>query len=628
MRRRGESARLRLLALVTCLAALCGCDGGRELTVASKLNSENQILAEMLALVAKQEGIAVRKHVPYGNTFDCQEAIKAGTIDIYPEYTGTGLSMMGVPPVADADQALQRVHQLFEPFGLRWLGRLGVDNAYVLVVRAEFASRHELRRISQLAELEEGIRFATGEEFVNRVVDGMPALIRRYGLSNTRIVLETDDKQKLYDALLRKDVDVAVGFATDGRIEEYSLTILEDDNGLFSPYEAVPLVRSEALQRFAGLERAYERLAQVLDNAQMRTLNKQVELNGADPEAVAGAFLVDAEIIEPEASKQALKKLLVAIPPSTSKLRFSRLNGQALAALRQANAGRRLEFKEFADPVGAVVRGETFVAVVGAEFFFELDPVGRLPRLVPRIEAVSPVGFRMLHVVAKPGRLDPAEPVFDQVGRIGVGPEHGSTHRLATILVDAYAPKQVPEIVFGETNEQLDQAEQGELDAVLSLIKPGSPLITLAVQGGELSLYPLPSWDAEEREFRYPFIRSAKVPAKTYPGIDEALDTVSTQVVIAAPGKLRQHIGNHGPGDALDAARKPLPLAMKEKISKALAGPRMIDPTLPGESVGVGRKPSEIAPLNPAPEISLLTAVVLLLLIYVFVEVFRARKPT
>lgn len=110
----------RLLGfLIVFLALLGGCTGQEPLRVASKESAENRILAEMFVIMAREANVAVKRNIPYGNTFDLQEAIKEGKIDLYPEYTGTGLSMMGMPSMSDGDQALETVRKVFSRFDLR-----------------------------------------------------------------------------------------------------------------------------------------------------------------------------------------------------------------------------------------------------------------------------------------------------------------------------------------------------------------------------------------------------------------------------------------------------------------------------------------------------------------------------
>ena len=615
------------LTLLVAFVLFAGCGPDRELRVGSKAATENQILAEMLALVAQNEGVPVRKLVPYGNTFDCQEGVKAGELDVYPEYTGTGLSMMGVPAQRNADggwepdQDLARVKRLFQPFGLRWLGRFGVDNRYVLVVRPGLASRYRIDRISQLANIEGGVRVGTGTEFQNRVIDGMPALIRRYGLTDVETPLITDDKKKLYDALLKQSIDVAVGYGTDGRIEEFGLKLLNDDLRLFPPYEVAPLIRAKALEVFPALEGAFAELAGVLDAATMRRLNKQVELAGAAPSEVARGFLIAKKLIVEPAAKRPRKKLWVAIPPGEDSKRFSRLHGLALAALRSANPGRAAESRASADPVDAVVSGEAFAAVIGAEHFFQTGGA-ELPRANPEIEAACPVGFRMLHVLARRG----AHPALAQVTKLGVGSKGGSTHRIAQLLVEAYGVSNQVELVFGELEEQLAAVKTGALDARLEHVEVGAPQVTRALRDAAFSLAPIDNWEQDGREFRHPFMRRSRIPARAYPRMVAGVDTVSTQVVIAGPARVSKAFGDHGPVDVIASTREPLPRALKQRLVEAISGPRMIDPSLPGESVGVGRKVGKAAPINPTPEVSLLTALLLFLFVYVFVEVFRTRE--
>ena len=624
--------KLTVLALLCCLVFLTSCQPERHLQIGSKYITENMILAEMMAVMAEQAGIPVERRVPYGNSFDCQEGIKAGDIDLYPEYTGTGLAMMGVPAIRDNDRAIQEVKRLFEPFHLQWHDRLGIDNSYVLVMLPSRTTRQGITDISHLAGETVPIQFGTGEEFPSRAVDGLNAMTRRYGINAGRDHLITDEKKDLYHALLKEHIDVVVGYGTDGYIEEFGLIVLKDDLGFFPPYEVAPLVRREAVTMYPALKSALKLLSGVLDNKTMRLLNKRVEIDGLDPRLVAEEFLVEKGLLDTLPEEKIRKKMLVAMPPSSPSRRFSRIKGVALEAVRSANPGRHVELREFADPVAAMLKGKAFVAVLGAESFFRIHP-DNLPELDPRIEAVAVVGHRMIHLIGKkdsgPDGLSGGNPkgnpaiTLTGIKRLGVGLEGSSSHHVAGILLDAYGLTGNASLEFGLYEEQVRSLEENKLAAILKIAEMEDNQLSLSFREHGLALLPITGWEQEDRQFRYPFFRLSTIPAGTYPAVEHPVETLSTQVVLAGPRGPRGQRGDGGPGSAIQLVRRSLPAVMKRKLVKSVGFGETIDPTLPGENVGRISRREKHLPINPSPETSILSALVLFGLGYLIYRLLK-----
>ena len=616
--------KLIVVSLLFGLVFLASCSPERRLQIGSKFITENMILAEIMAAMAEQAGIPVERRVPYGNTFDCQEGIKAGDIDLYPEYTGTGLVMMGVPAIQDEDKAMREVKRLFEPFNLRWHDRLGINNSYVLVMLSNRAARHGIVNISQLADEKKPERFGMGEEFLSRAVDGLNAMIRRYGLKADQDNLVTDDKKKLYHALLKEQVDVVVGYSTDGYIEEFGLTVLKDDREFFPPYEAAPLVREEAVKAYPALMPILKMLSGVLDNKTMRLLNKRVEMDGLDPRLVAEEFLMEKKLLDTIPEEKIRKKMLVAMPPSSPSRRFSLIKGVALEAVRSANPGRHVELREFPDPVAAVLKGKAFIAVLGAESFLRIHP-DKLPKLDPRIEALAVVGHRMIHLIGKKDGPNPAGALME-IQRLGVGLEGSSSHQVAGILLDAYGLTGEIALKFGLFEEQIRAMEEDELDAILKMAVLEDNQISLSFRERNLALKPITGWNQEDRQFRYPFFRLSTISAGTYPEVDGPVETLSAQVVLAGPCSQKGHLGDGGPGSAIQLARKYLPTAMKRKLVKAIGTGESIDPTLPGENVGRISRRQKHLPINPSPGTSILSALLLFGLGFLIYRLLKQDK--
>ncbi len=255
--------------------------------VGSKNFEENRLLAEMFArLIEARTSLAVERRLGLAGTQVCFEALRTGAIDLYPEYTGTGLvTILGEPPLADATATLNRVREVFlGRFNLVWLAPLGFENSFALAVPAELARRHSLRTISDLVPLAPTLDAGFGYEFVARE-DGLVGLARRYGLS-FRQVRELQQALK-YQAVASGRIQCLDVYTTDGRLRVHDLAVLRDDLHVFPPYGAAVLVRGETLARHAEIGSTLSLLAGALDEEKMRDLNLRTQEKGEAVERVA-----------------------------------------------------------------------------------------------------------------------------------------------------------------------------------------------------------------------------------------------------------------------------------------------------------------------------------------------------
>jgi osmoprotectant transport system substrate-binding protein len=274
----------RLLAML-CAAAIAGCGGGDRVVVGSKNFTEQRVLGELLAQTIEAAGMPVERRFDLGGTFVCDAALRGGQIDVYVEYSGTALTaVLKQPPITDPAEVLARVRAAYAPVGLVWTTPLGFDNTFALVVRPDAG----VKTISAAVAPARGWTAAFGYEFQQRP-DGFPALERVYGLKFRDV--RTMDLGLLYRALADRQVDLGVGSATDGLIDALGFVILADDRHAFPPYEAVPVVRQAALDRFPGLRGALDGLGGTLSAATMRRLNQQVDGDHEAPAEVARRFL-------------------------------------------------------------------------------------------------------------------------------------------------------------------------------------------------------------------------------------------------------------------------------------------------------------------------------------------------
>ncbi|HXO40247.1 MAG TPA: glycine betaine ABC transporter substrate-binding protein [Thermoanaerobaculia bacterium] len=262
--------------------------GADRVVVGSKNFEESRLLGEMFAqLIEARTWLRVERRLGLAGTQICFEALKSGAIDVYPEYTGTGLvSILGEPAgTGGASVALRRVRAEFlARWDLWWIAPLGFENAYEIAVPNALAQREHLMTLSDLARAAPRLRAAFGHEFLQRD-DGLPGLARTYGI-HFRSVQAMQETLK-YQATRAGGADVLDVYTTDARLLTYGLTVLRDDRGFFPPYEAAPLARGATLAAHPELGAVLGLLAGALDENTMRRLNLRLQEGKESEETVA-----------------------------------------------------------------------------------------------------------------------------------------------------------------------------------------------------------------------------------------------------------------------------------------------------------------------------------------------------
>jgi glycine betaine/choline ABC-type transport system substrate-binding protein len=272
--------------------ALTSCRTARSRTVIGSKNfTEQIILGELLAQqVEAHTKLQVDRRLNLGGTFLCHQALLAGQMDLYPEYTGTALTaILGGKPSGDAAAVYQSVRDGYrDRFGLEVGPPLGFNNTFAIVVRGDDATRLGLHAISDLVAQAARFRAGFGYEFMDRP-DGYRGLAMAYGLhfaSEPRVM----DLGLLYRALADKQVDVVAGNSTDGLIATLGMVVLEDDRRFFPPYQAVTVVRGAALRDHPELRAALDALGGKISEDDMRRMNYAVDGEHRDPPAVVQEF--------------------------------------------------------------------------------------------------------------------------------------------------------------------------------------------------------------------------------------------------------------------------------------------------------------------------------------------------
>lgn len=271
--------RVRVICIVLLLLTVMPAQAAT-ISVGSKNFNEGYLLAEMAAQLLQQAGFTVQRRFGLGGTLICYQALAAGEIDLYIEYTGTlSQAIFDLPP----DTSLPALRTAVAERGLKLLSPLGFDNTYAIAMKRERAEELGIERIGDLAGAS-GLNIVLSHEFLERA-DGWPGLARAYGLP-TRV---TGIEHGLaYRALDAGTIDVTDAYSTDGEIERYDLRLLEDDRGFFPDYLAVAVVREDLPD---DAVRALEALAGRIDDATMQALNAEVVFGRRAFADVANEFL-------------------------------------------------------------------------------------------------------------------------------------------------------------------------------------------------------------------------------------------------------------------------------------------------------------------------------------------------
>jgi osmoprotectant transport system permease protein len=307
------SSFLLLLGLVVLVTAPVYADPvAPTVIVGAKNFTEGTVLAELMAqMLEARAGVRVERRFNLAGTQVAFDALRSGGIDIYAEYTGTGLrDILGdTAPVAGPAQALARVGSAFsERYDLLWLAPFGFNNTYVLMMPRAQAEQLGVTTISELAVLP--LRYGMSYEFLERQ-DGMPALRQAYALKVASLVGMQHDLA--YAALAAGAIDVSDGYSTDAKIITRDLRVLRDDRGFFPPYEAAPLVRRALLARVPQAAAALAVLAGRIDDEAMRRLNHAVEGEQRDPAEVASAFLRQLGLTQQRVDTAARERSLLGV---------------------------------------------------------------------------------------------------------------------------------------------------------------------------------------------------------------------------------------------------------------------------------------------------------------------------
>ena len=276
------------------------------ITVGSKIDTEGSVLAQVIRLLLEENGIEVVDRSGFGTTSVVRQALLAGELDLYPEYTGTALTFFPDAELpegiaTDAELLYETVKELdAERNDVIWLGRAPANNTWAIAVPRALADEHDLATMADLARYLEGggeFKLAASQEFVDRD-DALPAFEATYGFEvsdQQLVILAGGNTTQTATAAARgtDGVNAAMAYGTDGALSALGLVSLTDPEGAVAIYEPAPIVRAEVAETYPQLSDILDPVFALLDEATLSELNGLVAVEGRNPAVVAEEFLAD-----------------------------------------------------------------------------------------------------------------------------------------------------------------------------------------------------------------------------------------------------------------------------------------------------------------------------------------------
>ncbi len=295
--------RKRFVVLFTLFALGFGFAQQDAVTIGSKIDTEGSVLAQIIRLMLEANDIPVEDRSGFGTTSVVREALLAGEIDLYPEYTGTALTFFSDADLpenvaTDAQLLYDTVKELDAENGVVWLGRSSANNTWAIAVPQALADENSLATMADLARyINEGGEFklAASQEFVDRD-DALKAFERVYGfdVADEQLVILAGGNTTQTETAAAQGIDgvnAAMAYGTDGAIATLGLVALTDPEGAVAIYQPAPIVRAEVAEAYPQLAEILDPVFALLDEATLSDLNGRVAVNGENPEAVAQDFL-------------------------------------------------------------------------------------------------------------------------------------------------------------------------------------------------------------------------------------------------------------------------------------------------------------------------------------------------
>ncbi|MDC3412157.1 glycine betaine ABC transporter substrate-binding protein [Aquibacillus sp. 3ASR75-11] len=296
---------ISLFTIIILITVLTACSGSgsadKKITVGAKSFTEQFLLAKMTALMLEDNGFEVDEKSNMGSSA-LRKALENKQVDLTWDYTGTGLvTYLGQDPIAEKQKAYETLKQIDEEEnGIVWTNLADANNTYTIMMRKEQSEELGITSISDLADYMNNsgdFRFATDAEFANRP-DGLPGVEETYQFEFPDENVKEMSIGLYYDALKNEEVETAVGFATDARIQAFDLVNLEDDKSFFPSYNAAIAMTDETYEKYPEIEEIFKPLSDMLDGETLMDLNYQVDIEEKSVDEVAENFLVENGLLD------------------------------------------------------------------------------------------------------------------------------------------------------------------------------------------------------------------------------------------------------------------------------------------------------------------------------------------
>ncbi|WP_336058130.1 glycine betaine ABC transporter substrate-binding protein OsmF [Nitratireductor sp. CH_MIT9313-5] len=301
--------KLRIALAALGLSAAFATTAQADIVVSSKIDTEGGLLGNMIALALEDAGLPVERRLQLGGTQVVREAILAGQIDIYPEYTGNAAFFFNEADSEiwkDAEAAYKRAAELdAEANNVIWLESAPANNTWAIAVTGALAEEHGLKTMSDFGKwVSEGgeVKLAASTEFVSSPAV-LPAMQEAYGFelsSDQTVVLSGGDTAATIQAAARgtSGVNAAMAYGTDGGVGAAGLVVMEDDKGVQPVYEPAPVVRKEVLDEYPAIAEVLNPIFSGLDMATLQKLNGRIQVGGEPAEAVAREYLTQTGVLD------------------------------------------------------------------------------------------------------------------------------------------------------------------------------------------------------------------------------------------------------------------------------------------------------------------------------------------
>ncbi|WP_068503003.1 ABC transporter permease/substrate-binding protein [Paenibacillus kribbensis] len=288
----GTVTAMAIVVVLMVTLPLIGGNKENQLVIAGKMGTEPEILINMYKLlIEKNTDLTVSLQPNLGGTSFVYNALQSGSIDIYPEFTGTAIAefLKEAPVSTDSKEVYEQARKGMTKLKMALLEPMQYNNTYALAVPRSFAEKYQIKTISDLAHVQHLIKAGFTREFTDRE-DGYPGLMKVYGFKFPSVT--TMEPKLRYNAVKNGEINLVDAYSTDSELKQYQLTVLEDDKHFFPPYQGAPLLRQETVEKYPQLIMALNKLGGRITDNEMRSLNYSVAVKGKSAEEVAKEFLL------------------------------------------------------------------------------------------------------------------------------------------------------------------------------------------------------------------------------------------------------------------------------------------------------------------------------------------------